>query len=604
MVFVLLVPLLGLASNILHKQWAERSAMIRLDRLTTFATDISGLVHELQKERGASAGFIGSKGANGFHEMLEEQIVTTNKVKKLFDVAVRDFPEQEYGEDLEKELKLAVENIGRLSVARDETLSFSADKQETTAYYSETIGSLFSVVREASYLITDAERLRDYVAYITFLDLKETAGLERAVSATSYARGSFDRKALQKYIALISKQEAYANSFYVSATDEIREFYELTLADPVVDRVDELRSIALSAPRDLSASGIEGTVGMYSVITEKIDLLKTVEDKISIEFRKKTAASVNSETFEFWLYAIGLSALVISAIGIFKAREKRAALLERMIAEFDNKIVGVMGNLVSASTVLDSSAESMNGIASSAQNNSASAVSASEDATNNANSVAVASEEIALSISEIARQLTRADEMTTSAVEEVGKAQVLVDDMDKTSGLITNVVKLINDIAEQTNLLALNATIEAATAGEAGKGFAVVASQVKELATQTAKATDDVGSHIEAVRIASKNVGCSVVDIREVINRTSEINNTIVVAVNEQDVTASDISRNVKVAASRSQDVRSIVDEVSTSVLEVKSFATDVQVAAGEVSQNTMQIKMVVEQFLQNIRAA
>ncbi|MEE9319337.1 MAG: nitrate- and nitrite sensing domain-containing protein [Granulosicoccus sp.] len=715
MVIIMLVPLVGITSNFLNQLWLEKTAMARLDSLTEFATDISSLVHEIQKERGASAGYIGSKGSEMFGEMLEKQIATTDKYRDLFDVAASEFPVEKYGEELENMLSQSVLNISKLSAVRGETISLAMDKKMTAQYYTETIANLLGVVRKAADLITDAGRLRDFVTYISFLDAKEAAGQERAVASASYAEGSFGREALQKYVAIISKQDAYVSSFRANATNELRAFYKQAMVGPDVEKVDQLRAIALASPWDLSASGVVGTAGMYEIMTKKINILKTVEDKISSEFRIKTATSAKNATTAFQLYLLGLSALVIAALGasivirrsitlplkdiqasmkllstgdldasvphvkfkseigemassvlVFKenavqqkilekqtekdqenrhleseklakeesarkerevemaaelkheererelelerelvsAREQRAASLEKVIAEFDSNIVDVMDGLVSASNVLDSSADSMSGIANRAQGSSASALSASEDATENVNTVAIASEEIASSISEIAQQLNRSNEMTSSAVEEVGKTQALVDDMNKTSNLITNVVKLINDIAEQTNLLALNATIEAARAGDAGKGFAVVASEVKELATQTARATGDIGSHIEAVRMASKNVGSSVVDIREVINSTNEINNTIAAAVNQQDVTTSDISRNVKIAASRSQDVKLIVNEVSTSVVEVKSFAADVQVAAGEVSENTARIKEVVEHFLRNIRAA
>jgi len=715
MVLIMLIPLIGFASYLLVQQWAEKTSMSRLNRLTKFATEISSYVHEIQKERGASAGYISSKGMDKFESLLQDQITETDRLKASFDVAVNEFPMQEYGDDLRGQLQKALENVRDMSEERTKTFSLSSGKAESVVYYTKTIESLLGVIRQSADLVSDADRLREFVTYIMLLDIKEAAGRERAVASASFSEGSFDHNDLQTYIAFISKQEVYIDSFQAYADQEIREYYEATVSGPDVDEVNRLRAIALASPGDLTDSGIVGTVGMFEVITRKIELLKNVEDKISSDIHDKAESSTSSATAAFWMYLIGLSLIVVCAVGssivirrsitlplmgieasmrklstgdldvevpyvhykseigemansvlvfrrnaieqkhlehqaqterevrraesdrlakeevarkeqeaemtakmaraerererekeheFVKAREQRSVLLEEVIAQFDNNIIGVMNSLVSASKVLDSSSASMSGIASSAQGSSESAVTASEDATENTNTVAVASEEIALSISDIAKQLCRSNEMTSSAVEEVGKTQVLVDDMNKTSNLISNVVKLINDIAEQTNLLALNATIEAARAGEAGKGFAVVASEVKELATQTARATGDISSHIEAVRVASKNVGSSVTDIREVINRSSEINNNIATAVNQQDVTTTDISRNVKMAATRVQDVKQIVNEVSTSVVEVKSFAADVQSAANEVSENTLRIKEVVEHFLRDIRAA
>lgn len=284
-------------------------------------------------------------------------------------------------------------------------------------------------------------------------------------------------------------------------------------------------------------------------------------------------------------------------------REKRAKEMEELIGDFDGQIVTVIEGMVAASTQLSGAADTMTSIADNTENNSSQAASASAQASANVETVAAAAEEMTASINEISRQITESTKMSAEAVRQADGAKSVVEEMGKTSDLIAEVVGLINDIAEQTNLLALNATIEAARAGDQGKGFAVVASEVKTLASQTAKATEDIAEHIKAVQSSSNQVGSSVSDIRSAIDRSNEVTTAIAAAVEEQDAATNEISRNVQEAATGSQEVSKVVAEVSSSASETKKIAKDVHSAANDVSENTTHIQSVVENFLGKIRA-
>ena len=190
------------------------------------------------------------------------------------------------------------------------------------------------------------------------------------------------------------------------------------------------------------------------------------------------------------------------------AKERRAAALDRLVKDFDRTVGQIVQTVSSSATELEGSAGGLSRTANTTQQVSTSAAAASEQASTNVQSVASASEELASSLSEIARQVQESSRIASDAVKQAEKTDGRIADLSQAAGRIGDVVKRITAIAEQTNLLALNATIEAARAGEAGRGFAVVAQEVKALAAQTAKATDEIGVQITGMQTAT-NESCS-----------------------------------------------------------------------------------------------
>lgn len=288
---------------------------------------------------------------------------------------------------------------------------------------------------------------------------------------------------------------------------------------------------------------------------------------------------------------------------LMQQREQRAQQMETFIESFDNSIEEALNSMTGASNQLLNSAGSMTNIADQTGMFSASAASSAEEATGNINTVASASEEMATSINEIARQLAHSTEITNRAVNQASDTKDKMATLSETTALIVDVVKLINDIADQTNLLALNATIEAARAGEAGRGFAVVASEVKVLATQTSKATEEIGGHVQAVQNSSSEAIQAVEDIRNVINEANEITTSIASAVEKQDAATAKIAFSVQDAAKGSQEVTAVIVQVSDVASETKTVAEDVNEEASEVSNNAKTISSVVDGFLANIRS-
>lgn len=271
-----------------------------------------------------------------------------------------------------------------------------------------------------------------------------------------------------------------------------------------------------------------------------------------------------------------------------------------------NQLVGIFGSTIGAvfSQILDSSkdmvgqAGNMLQQSSSSQDMASSVATEAEESSANAQSLAAAMEEMVSSIKEITKQVTKSSDVTKEAVEISKTSEEDVKNLQKISQEIGDVVQLITDIAEQTNLLALNATIEAARAGEAGKGFAVVANEVKSLAAQTSKATEDISAKIQAIQSASGQSAESIAQIGQVISEVNQYISGIVAAVEEQNSVTEEIARNVDFVSQSSGRVSESVQNIQTQSSEVSESSKSVNDNAENMAKEADTLSREVETFL------
>ncbi len=287
-----------------------------------------------------------------------------------------------------------------------------------------------------------------------------------------------------------------------------------------------------------------------------------------------------------------------------KAEEDKHKLMMQLADEFEQQVGSIVQAVSSNSVELNASAKSMTDMSELTLEQATQVATASQQTTSSVQTIATATEEMTSTIAEIAQQVATASKSASEAVAKVGSTSQQMAVLSETASNIGKVVEMISTIAEQTNLLALNATIESARAGEAGKGFAVVAGEVKALAGQTAKATEEISAQISEVQNATRQSSASMDEVSHVIQHLNEISAAIAAAMEEQNVAINEVSGNIHQAAKGTELVNQNIFEVNKASQEAGGASSQVLASSEELAEQSEMLRAEVDKFIEQVRAA
>ncbi|MCK4939718.1 MAG: nitrate- and nitrite sensing domain-containing protein, partial [Rhodospirillaceae bacterium] len=475
----LILPIVGLlffSGSIVLERKSVSSEMDSIQELAELGPVISAVVHEMQKERGTSAVYIGSKGTK-FSKELPQQRKDTDLKRVDLESALAQIDIASFGSAMVAKVDGANKALSELPTVRDQVASLSFNVPKMAGYYTPTIAKLLSVVEEMAVISTNAEITNQITAYTSFLQAKERSGVERAMGGAGFGAGQFSRGQYNNFVGLIAKQQDLLKIFNNYASQEQRDFYKNTVIGPDVDEVARMRKIAISSPDTGTTEGITGPY-WFGTITKKIDLMKKVEDKIATDLIS-SASSIGGSAGNAFMLMLGITVVLLVITAIF-------------VTAIIRGITGPIGAMTEAMTVL-------------AGGNKEIEIEGS-DRGDEIGSMASA-------VQVFKDNMIKADELTAQQEKENAAKEQRSIAMDKMA------VEFEGSVTESLNKVATASNMMRSTAD----GMSTIADNTSTQSTAVAAAAEEASTNVQTVASASEELSSSISEISRQVSQSTQI---------------------------------------------------------------------------------